>query len=334
MEIDIPMRIRTLGLLIGVATLPVASNAQIVYSQNFDVNDTANWTANAGGGLTAANFFFDYSTVGIPSAPNSTGGSTLGMQLKANMPPGPGVFTGISASPNGQSFSGDYKVTFDFWQNYNGNANGTGSGTTQLTGAGIGTSGTVAQHANVTTMASLWFAQTGDGGNGTAAKDYRIYSSAAGGGAGTGYAISTGVYAAGTGTTAADNANLYYAPLGANTVPLAQTTLTPTQLGTTPAGAPGFRWHTGVIDKTGNTVKYSIDGLLIATIDASALTFGGGNIEFIQTDINSGVSTDATAATYTFGLFDNIVVQVPEPATCALALLGAGAMFIARRRAK
>jgi hypothetical protein len=318
--------------VVSLAVCPSIVTGQVLFSDNFDGNSTANWTLNAGAVNDTGNVFFNYSAVGIPSAPHSTGDTTIGMVLKANYPT-PGVFAGISASPTGLNLSGNYIVTYDFWQNYNGNANGAGSGTTQLTGAGIGTSGAVAQHAGIATMSSLWFAQTGDGGNTAASKDYRVYSSAAGS-ATSGYTIASGVYAAGTGTTAADNLNALYAPLGANTVPAAQTALLATQTGTTPAGAPGFKWHTGQIMKTGNTVTYSIDGLLIATVDATSLTLSGGDIEFIQTDINATASTDANAATYEFGLFDNIVVQVPEPTTTALGLLGLAGFFIARRHRK
>jgi hypothetical protein len=151
-------------------------------------------------------------------------------------------------------------------------------------------------------------------------------------GSGTGYLVGSGVFAAGTGVNAADNANAYYASLGGNTVPAAQTALTPTQTGTTAAGAPGFKWHTGTIIKQSNTVTYYIDGLLIATVNASAATLSGGDIELIQSDINAGVSTDTTAPTYTFGLFDNILVEVPEPAACTLFGLGAAAWLLARRR--
>jgi hypothetical protein len=300
---------KSLILLAAATALLVASEisqAQQLFSENFDVDHTANWTPNPGAGNNDANFFFDYSTVGIPSAPHSTGGTTRGVRLRANFQ-ATGVFTGISVSPNGQSFSGDYKITFDFWSNFNGNAAGTGNGTTLLTGAGIGTSGTTPQHANATPT-SVWFAQTGDGGNSATSKDYRAYSSATGAGTVTGYAVSSGVYAAGTGTTVGDSANAYYLPLGTNTVPAAQTAFTPTQTGTTIAGAPGFKWHTAEILKVGNAVKYSIDGLLIFTVDATGLTMDGGNIEFIQSDINATVSTDATAPTYAFGLFDNITV--------------------------
>lgn len=325
------------SLLLGSELLLAVNARGQLYTENFDINNSANWTANAGAGNNSANFYFDYSTVGIPSAPGA-GGSTYGMRLAANL--SGSVFTGISASPLGQSFSGDYKLTYNFWQNFNGNAAGTASGTTQITGAGIGTSGTTAQHAGLNTMSSLWFAQTGDGGNSQNSKDYRAYSSSAVGGGtsgniGVGYTTNSGVYAAGIGPTSADNLNPYYAALGANTVPSAQTTLLATQTGTTAVGAPGFKWHTGEILKLGNTVTYSIDGLLIFTVDASTLTFGGGNILFVQSDVNSGSSTDPNAATYAFGLFDNIVVEaVPEPSSLALGLVGAASLLLARRRSK
>ena len=46
-----------------------ATQAAPLYSQNFEVDDTANWTVNKGPATTdeAHNFFFDYSTVGIPA---------------------------------------------------------------------------------------------------------------------------------------------------------------------------------------------------------------------------------------------------------------------------
>src|SRR5690349_10026301 len=90
---------------IGLLVVGGASRAQLLYSEDFDTDHTANWTPNAGSGNNDANFFFDYSTVGIPPAPHSTGGTTRGARLRANFAT-PGVFSGISVSPNGQSFTG------------------------------------------------------------------------------------------------------------------------------------------------------------------------------------------------------------------------------------
>ena len=60
--------------MLVAAALPFFSMAVIaapVYTENFDADHTANWTVNKGPATTdeAHDFFFDYSTVGIPSAP-------------------------------------------------------------------------------------------------------------------------------------------------------------------------------------------------------------------------------------------------------------------------
>src|SRR5215211_5426478 len=78
------MRFHLLAASFTVAlVIPVTAFCQL-FSENFDVNPTANWTVNGGPSDEEANFFFDYNTIGIPSAPNSTGGTTRGLKLQAN----------------------------------------------------------------------------------------------------------------------------------------------------------------------------------------------------------------------------------------------------------
>jgi len=269
-----------------------------LYSENFDTDHTLNWRVNSGPGNHAADFFFDYSTVGIPPAPGSVG-TTRGLKLEANY--AGDTFGGISVSPLNRNFSGDYVLTFDIWWNFVGPAPLGGSGSTQVTGAGVGSSGTVAQWA-ASTQESVHFGVTGDG---QSAFDYRAYSSAAP----SGYLDfpSSVVFAAGI----RNNSASYYAGLGANTPPEAQTALYPQQTGSTATGAPAFRSHTGTIVKTGNTVTFSLDNLLIATVDATTVTFGGGNILFNQGDVNATSSTDPLARFLEFGLIDNVVVTRP-----------------------
>jgi hypothetical protein len=307
------------------ALLTQSSFSQIVYSDNFDVDSTASWTVNKGPVTTdaAADFFFDYSTVGIPSAPNS-GGSTRGVKLQANQ--SSGVFGGVSVSPTGQSFSGDYQLRLDMWLNFNGPAPAGGSGSTQLGGAGIGTAGTTAQWPGGV-QDSVWFAATVDGNS---ASDYRAYSSAAP----TSYTAPSGVYAAGTGTSpdARNHLHPYYAGFGGVSAPAAQQALYPQQTGNTLVGSLGFGWHDVSIVKIGNIVTWSVDGLLIATVDASTATLGGGNILLEYSDTNATSSTDPNDVNLLFGLYDNVRVSlIPEPS--ALALIGlAGVVLAARRR--
>lgn len=312
------MRLRA-SLLSGTAllVLPLAASGSPLFTENFDVDPTANWTVNNGPGSGSADFFFDYSAVGIPSAPNS-GGSTRGLKLQANLTGG--VFSGLSASPNGLNLTGEYRVQFDLWANFNGPFPGGGNGSTNLSTFGVGTGGASAQWPGGT-QDSVWFGATGDGGS---ASDYRAYSTAAP----TSYASGNPVYAAPGG--AINNTNAYYASLGGVSAPAAQTTLFPQQSGVTNVGSAGMAWHDVTIDVTATQVIWAINGLRIAAVDLSTVTLGGGNIFFGHSDINGTSSTDPNAPALLFTLIDNVRV-VPEPST--LAVLGAaGAMLGLRRR--
>lgn len=323
------MKTTTFPLVVASVSLAIASStgsAQTLFSENFDLDHSANWTANTLGDGSDANFFYDYSAVGVPSAPNS-GGSTLGMRLRANKVGSASVFPdGVSVSPIGLSLSGDYSLRFDMWLNFNGPAPAGGSGSTQITGAGIGTAGTSAQIAGGT-IDSVNFGASGEGGSSV---DYRAYTPAAQ----TGLTEASGVFAAGTQTGARNNSDPYYAGFGGESAPAAQLALYSQQSGTTAAGTLGWAWRDVEILKAGNSLTWTVDGLLLATVDlTTAGTLGGNNILFSQYDINAGPSTEATSADLAFGLIDNIqVTVVPEPTAASLALLGGLAMFFLRRR--
>jgi hypothetical protein len=291
---------------------------QLVFSENFNANPAANWAVNQGPGDGVADFAFDYSTVGVPPAPGTTA-PTRGLKLQANLTSG--VFGGLSVSPAGQSFAGNYRLRFHLWQNFNGPFPDGGSGSTQITGAGLGTGGTTPQWPGGT-QDSLWFAATADGGSGV---DYRAYSPAAP----TGYPEASGIFAA----NSRDNGNAYYAELGRETAPDGQLALFPSQTGATYAGTLGMQWRDVVITKQGNTVTWHVDGLLIATVDVSAIAFGGGNILLMHSDINAGSSTDPLAPDLSFGLVDNVrVEQLPAgpagPATITGITVAGGTVTI------
>jgi hypothetical protein len=217
----------------------------------------------------------------------------------------------------GESFSGDYVVNFDWWANFNGPFPGGGSGSTNLSTFGIGTSGTIAQWPGGT-QDSVWFAATGDGGS---AADWRAYTTAAP----TSYPDGSPVYSAPT----RNNTDPYYASFGGVMAPPAQLLLFPQQTGTTNVGSAGMEWHQVAINKSGNTATWQVDGILIATVDLTTVTLAGGNIFFGHSDINTTSSTDPNDVNLLFTLIDNISV-VPEPGT--LGLLALGGLLIVRRR--
>jgi hypothetical protein len=311
------------SLAVAVA-VPGVLRGNTLYMENFEVDPTANWTVNGGPSDEAADFFFDYSTVGIPKATNSAlADGTRGMKLQANL--SGGIFSGMSASPTGQSFPGTHTVTFDWWANFNGPFPAGGSGSTNLSTFGVGTAGASAQWPGGV-QDSIWFGATGDGGS---SSDYRAYSPTAG----TSYTPPSGVYAAGTSTSpdSRNAADAYYTSLGGNSAPAAQVLLFPQQTGSTGAGAPAMRWHEVVIQNDGTNVTWTVDNLLIATVPVGDDTIAtGNNIFFGHSDINGTSSTDANDAALLFTLIDNICV-VPEPGSLALCLLGAVGLFVRRR---
>jgi hypothetical protein len=326
---------RIIASLAALLALPVTSFGAVLFSEDFEVDPSANWTVNKGPATTdeAHNFFFDYSTVGIPSAPRSIGGTTRGMKLQANQ--SSGVFGGMSVSPTGKSFQGTYTVRFDWWANFNGATAppgfpGGGSGSTQLSTFGIDTSGTVAQWPGAV-QDSIWFGATGDGNS---SSDWRAYSPTAG----TSYTPASGVYAAGTGTSpdARNHLHPYYASFGGVSAPAAQTLLYPQQNGTTLVGSAGMEWHKVQIQRTSTNVTWHVDGVLIATVPVAHDTAAtGNNIFFGHSDTNATSSTDPNDVNLLFTLIDNIQV-VPEAGalTVWLFLMGACGLFGALRRGR
>jgi hypothetical protein len=306
---------------IVVSALSVIPNASALYTEDFNVDNTANWTVNTPGlSDYIADFYYDYSAIGVSAAPNGAG--TRGLKLTANN--SGGVFSGISVSPTGQSFSGAYKLSFDMWQNYVGPLGPGGNGTTQFSMYGIGTSGTTPVWLASAPKESVGFGSTLDGGS---ASDYRAYSSAAP----TSYAAGNAVYQAPAG--AINNSAAYYSVFGPQSAPAAQLGLFPGQTGSTDIGESSFAWRRVEIEVAGGFASWSIDGLAIAKVDLSTVTLGGGNIFFGHDDTNAGSSSDPNDTLLNVTLIDNIsVVAVPEPSV--LALVGLAGVALAARRKK
>lgn len=274
-----------------------------VFADAFDTNSAANWIVNQSSGDNAVVFNFDYSTLGIPSAPHSTGGTTLGVQMKANL--SLGAVAALSLSPASQSFSGDYRLHFDAWINVNGPFPGGGAGSTEYLTAGLGTSGTRVEWTVNAAADGFYFSANGDGGStdtATGTADYNAYAGA------TVQAAGTGVYWAGTDTTARGNGNAYYQavfPTGYAAPALQQSTY-PQQTGTLNTGTFGLAWHDVIVSKRGSTVDWVVDGIRFATI--SNATFTSSNVfvgfwdPFASLSLNNAIN---------FGLVDNVRVESP-----------------------
>jgi hypothetical protein len=312
--------------LSALALMVSPSAGQVLYTQDFDADDTANWTVNLSPDTDSnADIFFDYSTVGIPTAPNSTGSSTRGLKLQANL--FSSVFGGFSVSPTGQSFSGDYVLSYDMWQSYQGVTyfppvgefpatggiiKGAASGTTNIGYGGILTSGTLANSAG--TSDSVFFAATGDGDSGA---DYRVYSSDRD----FSYQFppedtidEDATYFAGTRN---NTGSLYEDNFGPEFPTAAQSALFPDELTADPdnhtdAGVLGYAWREHTITKLGDIVTWDVDGIDLIQLDISnfIIPVGGSNILFGHGDINGGSSINAQAFELLFTLVDNVQVEV------------------------
>jgi hypothetical protein len=312
------MRCKLYVAALAAAVLAPSVSFGALFFEDFETDPTANWTVNKGPATTdeAHDFFFDYSTVGVPLAPNSApDASPRGVKLQANQ--SSGVFGGVSVSPTGMSFPGPAVLKFDWWSNFNGPAPVGGSGSTQMSTFGLGTSGTVAQWPGGT-QDSIWFGATGDGNS---ASDWRAYSPAPAGV--TRYAdTAAGIYAAGAVAGSSNASNAYYASLGTVSAPAAQTLLFPQQTGTTLVGSAAFEWHEVVIENDGTTMSWTVDGLLIATVPVVDDTVATGSNFFLgHADTNGTSSTDVNDVHLLFTLIDNVSVTVPEPGSLLLASL-------------
>lgn len=310
------------GILLAAA-LP--ASAQVLFSDNFDAGTSGTtWVSAQSGTDSFVNLAFDYSTLGIPSA-NGVGGTTTGVRFLTNQTAG--AQQGISASPVGQSFTGDFKITFDMWLNYNGPLGPTtvgGSGSTQVGSFGWGSNGTSVQWAG--SSSSIMLGATGDGGSSI---DYRVYennalltpNSVAG----------AGVYAAGNLAASYNNTDPYYATFGGASAPAGQVTLFPGQTGTTPAGSPAFAWRKIELIKLGDSMTWTMDGKLIATAPLTGATLSGSNIFLGAFDINNTSSTDANDFLIA-AIYDNVVVSIPEPSIMSLSAIAAAALMRRRRK--
>jgi hypothetical protein len=280
----------------------------VLFSDNFETDSSANWIVNVANPSDAfVDFAYDYgtNTVGIPPAPGSS--TTKGMRFRCGNTIL--VTDAVSVSPLNGNFTGDYRVKFNMWINYNGPLPDGGPGSTQNFDAGVGTTGDRVVWHNNPEADGVWFSATGDG----AAFDDRIgdYTALIGPVVQTG---PSGFYAGGTNSGIQFETNSYYAYWGGVTAPAAQLTLFPGQTGVANTGNAGMAWHSVVIEKQADTVKWIIDGIPIATVTNDPGSLSTNVFVGYLDAFASGSLSDVPAMS--FGLVDNFRVETfSAPAT-------------------
>lgn len=289
--------------------LQASSEAQILFQSDLDSNTGWNVFQEATNPSSLATFGYDYSPLGIPASPNG-GGTTTGLRLAANAL---GAIQAITAATT-TTFSGQYRVTFDFWGNSD-----LGSAGTEYAGGGVGFSG-IAPRKGASAITTI---------EGGAATDWRLDIDASSQGLATGYYNPSIISLNVNSTTSGDPNFFFTGPFPAQQPPIQQGIS-----GFPFNGTIAFGWHTMTIlaDSVAGTASFTIDSTFLGTLDqhlTAVSIAGAGSLTLL--DSFASISNADLTADLVFGLFDNYKVeQVPEPN--AAFLVGLSALTLARRR--
>ena len=309
------------------AVLQVNTNAfPLLFSDNLDTNSAANWNFFAGSDDNVpdytTNWAFNYgvipytfngATYVIPPAPNSAGGSTLGVRFTVN--DANGVDAAVNIYPKGKSFSGNFALKFDMWLNHPGGALGSGgSGTTEYAICGINHLGTEINWDATNFPPStdgLWFGVDGDGG---AQNDYVAF-------VGNTSGTQTELFGAASGLISTNHTNpTYEADFPASRFET--------------IGTPGKSWVAGEIDQSNGVVTWKMNGNVIAQ-RSNTSPFTSGDVMLGYMDIFPSIASPLSDA---YLIFDNVRVEdwssaplqppsINPPPTNATVYTGGSATF-------
>lgn len=285
--------IRTLRALLGIVAAAVLAphatpqSTATLFADDFDAGTSApHWSVLSHAGDCAVDFAFNYAARGIPSAPHSVGGTTVGLALAVNRDPATPATDAVSVYPLAAegadlaNFSGNYTLLFDVWMNYNGGAGG-GTGSTQYSTAGVNHSGSHVVWPLNAASDGLWCAVTGEGGS---ADDYCAYRGA------TLLSVTAGGYAGSSrNSTAVFYQNFFPTPPYETT------------------GAPGKQWVQGEVRVRDGATQWRLNDRVIAMrLDTSATN---GTIMLGQADVYTSVSVPPED---TFVVYDNVRVVTDD----------------------
>jgi hypothetical protein len=278
----------------------------VIFADNFDTDSSGLWAVNSFDGLanSSATFAEDYSVTGyVP--PSKPSGTTKGLVFRCNLAASL-ARNAISASPTGLNLSGDYRLRFKAWNNYNGPMFQGGSGSTYHLTGGVGTTGDHAQFS-FGSADGIWFDMGGDGASTQVIGDTSAY-------AGTQVLTAEyGVYAAPGAVDTVDRprsaTNPYYSIWGGIQAPAAQVTAYSQQAGISDVGAMGASWHTFVVGHETNTVYWMIDGILIAAVPDSFAALGPNVFVGWADNFVNGATSFPNPAAMSFGIIDDLRVE-------------------------
>ncbi len=300
--------IKTLGLTALALCLPLAARSQVLFSDDFQTDSSANWrifgiSANGVTNDYSAQFAFDYSTQTyafdgvtnfVPPSPHSSG-TSKGLKVTVNKN-GNANTAAVSLYPIGQTFSNDYTLKFDLWMDYNGDVPFGGDGSTEFSSFGLNHLGTQVNWPNGPQPGDgVWFSVTGDGGSGS---DYRAFLGDQGGGANTEQIGTLGGFLDRDG----DGTPEQNAPDDGSFSPL-QLMFHPPQHQT--PGAIGKHWVQVELRQRAGVVTWLIDGFIIAE-QANNNGFSSGDIMLGYMDpYNAEI---ASPPDENYAIFDNVRV--------------------------
>ena len=297
------------------------SHGQVLFQSNLD--SAAGWNVvQEPSPSSLATFGYDYSILGIPPSPNG-GGTTLGLRLAANANTSVQAITAATVD----TFSGQFRVTFDFWGNTIGPLPAGGTGSTEHLGGGVGFSGVLPRKG-----ASALTSIEGGVGSASSIRDWRLDIDAAAQPLGNGYYNPLITSLDVNGTTSADPNFFFTGPFPGQPAPPVQGTS-----GTALNGTIAFGWHTMTIeaDSLAGTAKFTIDSTYLGTLDQSLTIVdvaGSGSLTLL--DAFTSVSSADLTTDLVFALFDNYKVEfIPEPSTAAL-IAASPILWLRRRRKK